>query len=585
MKRKKSNSTQRFADGMPKKKSKWSNSNNSFLSQLQALREFTAGCIGDIQYTESDLSTCLRKCGYNVQMAAEHLITGQFKATAIDADVNSQSTEIKNLNEVSNAVLARSNLNITSRNEAKRTITPDADKKSKASSLKPNKASVKRNYKSLNGCNKTTIVIEPTKWASDKRPGFTRLLLCQRWVCGFSTTRRGSIQYNEPITIHASTRVAASFSTRVNKGGDIVRFKGSRIEGTLGSDLSSILAPLLRGVDSSDNRDKESYPLIEINCKGLMEDPRLDIGMEVPLELNVFITRPNEFFALFQENSDLNTSGGSQFWSVKKVGERTTIHAKAAFNLLQWAHYSSLPDFDSSKNEAVASTGANDDGESNEDRIDDPDENTDDVAEEGNPPEWAQDLYTSHDSASYSNMRVEETEPDMLRKKGIRLRTYQRQALSWMIYREEGANTKGNQEFQKQLELLTELAAGEKGRGESGSWSHLVDDKTGVQCTVGPVLVSDDVASKSKSLDGAKDPVVHPLWQRRFLWDKNDGNDEDHESLGQVYSFYVNELLRTASKSAPNPPKECCGGVLADSMGLVSASFQVTGIINLFQQC
>ncbi len=37
---------------------------------------------------------------------------------------------------------------------------------------------------------------------------------------------------------------------------------------------------------------------------------------------------------------------------------------------------------------------------------------------------------------------------------------------------------------------------------------------------------------------------------------------------GSIYSFYVNELLHTASKSTPNPPKECSGGILADSMGL-----------------
>jgi hypothetical protein len=36
-----------------------------------------------------------------------------------------------------------------------------------------------------------------------------------------------------------------------------------------------------------------------------------------------------------------------------------------------------------------------------------------------------------------------------------------------------------------------------------------------------------------------------------------------------VYSFYVNELLKTASKDAPDPPKECVwGGIFADAMGL-----------------
>ena len=30
----------------------------------------------------------------------------------------------------------------------------------------------------------------------------------------------------------------------------------------------------------------------------------------------------------------------------------------------------------------------------------------------------------------------------------------------------------------------------------------------------------------------------------------------------------MNELLQTASKITPNPPRECSGGILADSMGL-----------------
>lgn len=575
-----------------KKKSKWSNSNNSFLSQLQTLRDFTKGCGSDIQYSESDLSNCLRQCGYNVQMAAEHLITGQYKINADETAKNSRTIDIKRLSEIKTAPAVSHNAN---NHQTKRTITPDTGKKSMASSLKTNEAAAEgitnfqSKYKSANNYIKTLSVTNNTskctpKRNNDSRSDATRMLLCHRWICGISTTRRGCIRYNEAIAIHASsTRIHttasanSSASTKIPKGADIVRFKGDRIEGTLENQLSSFLAPLLRGMDRN---NQQQLPLIQIQCKGLMEDPRLDIGMEVPLELNVYITRPHDFFALFQDDSGGTSSGASEFWNVKKT--ETSIFAKAAFDLLQWAHYSSLPKFDSNQTGAGAENGTAGvaksavGAESNDASSEEPDADSHAIAEEGNTPEWAQNLYSnSAKNVTTSNLIPEESDPLMLQKKGIQLRAYQRQALSWMIHREEEANAKGNQEFQKQLELLSELASSEQGRGESGSGSEVeMDIKDGVQCEVGPVLVSDDIASKSKSLDGAQDPVVHPLWQRRFLWEKKDKNgtcdsgDEDDTPVGTVYSFYVNELLKTASMSAPNPPRECCGGILADSMGL-----------------
>ena len=115
-----------------KKKSKWSNSNNSFLSQLQTLRDFTKGCGSDIQYSESDLSNCLRQCGYNVQMAAEHLITGQYKINADETAKNSRTIDIKRLSEIKTAPAVSHNAN---NHQTKRTITPDTGKKSMASSF------------------------------------------------------------------------------------------------------------------------------------------------------------------------------------------------------------------------------------------------------------------------------------------------------------------------------------------------------------------------------------------------------------------------------------------------------------------
>ena len=47
--------------------------NSSFLSKLEQLRNFVSDSI-----SENDVSTCLRQCSYNVNVAAEQLMTGQY---------------------------------------------------------------------------------------------------------------------------------------------------------------------------------------------------------------------------------------------------------------------------------------------------------------------------------------------------------------------------------------------------------------------------------------------------------------------------------------------------------------------------
>ena len=109
------------------------------------------------------------------------------------------------------------------------------------------------------------------------------------------------------------------------------------------------------------------------------------------------------------------------------------------------------------------------------------------------------------------------------------------------------------------MELLAELAAtSASGAAAAGSLpsSHFGNPKT-ITCECGPVLVSDEMAAKSVTIHGDVDPVQHPLWQRRFL--TTDG-------LNAAVCFYVNEVLGVASSQPPNPPRQCVGGILADSM-------------------
>ncbi|KAL3756862.1 hypothetical protein ACHAWU_005124 [Discostella pseudostelligera] len=98
------------------------------------------------------------------------------------------------------------------------------------------------------------------------------------------------------------------------------------------------------------------------------------------------------------------------------------------------------------------------------------------------------------------------------------------------------------------------------------------DEDAVASCTCGPVVVRDETVASSLEYDGsetnAENPnsrkrgkyIQHPLWQQRYLVAANDFNS--------VFAFYVNELMGIASARPPKPPKQCCGGILADAMGL-----------------
>jgi len=533
--------------------------NTSFLSQLQTLRDFTQGCT---QYSETDLSNCLRSCGHNVQVAAEKLITGQYTSSSplsgmksgffsarsgMDHSQQRGTPAAKSNSKENNHVESSYKSAVTSATGDKRlerTAKPLSEKKKSM----PTTSTVKKSTPKAK-CSVQAI-----------KGGDSGLLLCQRWICGLSTTRNGSIQYNETISIaQASSPSSSSAASKAAKGANIVRFKGNRIEGTFDTKLSSFLSPLLRGITG------ENKPLIKIVAKGLMGDDRIEIGMEVPLELNVYILQPHDFFDLFNDQVPDESKNHTEYWTGTGKSPISAI-SRAAFDLLQWAHYSSLPTFDSNNNAKGNNRSENE--EKSGDEEEDVDGKND--AEEEDAPKWAQDLYSNTPSPkgadSINQQLIEESDPIMLNKKGVHLKCYQRQALNWMIHREEHANEKNSEAFKRQLELLSELsashraAAGEDLVDTSASGSGR-NEVVGVQCAVGPVLVSNEVALEAKSLDGEEEPAVHPLWQQRFLWDK----DSDGKA---VYTFYVNELLQTASKRSPNAPRECCGGILADQMGL-----------------
>lgn len=562
---------------------------SNFLSQLQSLREFTEGCGS---FTERDLSLCLRQSGYNVQIAAEKLITGQYVSSptnnisssssssppsatvsapvssSIETEFNTRDKGYKN-DAVASLSLTSQLMNRSHRDKSdsvqdgKSHRTPIAVKDSFGTN--PNGTGV--TYAAKNIISKEVQSHSTSLPLKNQSPRFTKdidvippsgLLLCQRWVCGLSTRRNGSIQHNEPIKVFTSSNVVVKHA----KGSNIVRFKGDNIEGTLDNHLSSFLSPLLRVRNAKDESGNENeMALIGIVAKGLMEDKRIDIGMEVPLELNVYILRPQEFFSLFDEpvGHALVKKQQDNFWAAKNSG-KVTVMNKAAFDLLQWAQYSSLPNFDTNSGKADEDRENGQSGSGDEkDNMDNADTGSEENVVEEDTPDWAQDLYSKNEPPLKEELQI--TDPIMLNEKGIHLRCYQRQALNWMMYREEHASENGSKEFKEHFDLLSELSSITSSPVLNVCGGD--DSKIEVQCTVGPVIVSRELAERSRTLDGNRSNVSHPLWQKRFLWSKGpNGEGKD------IYSFYVNELLQIASKAPPNPPKQCRGGILADSMGL-----------------
>ena len=316
-----------------------------------------------------------------------------------------------------------------------------------------------------------------------------------------------------------------------------------------------------------------------------MEDTGLVIGSEVPLSLSVHIDQLVQFFDLFSAAaSAADTKPDGNDWLSKKISSKKKHKqmpplAAAAFRLLQWAQYGNVPSFTPANNPNNSSGDSDKEDDNSGSSSDDVAGNDNDCQgatsvdeeqfsqpEEENAPDWANSIIDNigaddsregpSETSTSMNVAVqlpEENDPEGLRQ-DITLRPYQQQALHWMLRRED--NLSDRNDLTKEMELLAELASSSGTAGGSAPPSHLGGSKE-ITCDCGPVLVCEEMATKSVTIHGDVDPVQHPLWQRRFL--TTDG-------FNSAVCFYVNEVLGVATSRPPNPPRQCVGGILADSM-------------------
>jgi len=151
----------------------------SIVEQLDMLRAFVGG-----DYSESDLSKSLRLAGYNVQAAAERILTGGFQSNMTASSITAAKPSVS----TTPAPMKR-----------KPVVTPKTAPKRPRSSRLP----------------------------------LSSLLLCQRWISdGVCTQRNGACDYQEELQVEVVR--------------ESLFFRGRRMQGQFPKALNACLGPLMR---------------------------------------------------------------------------------------------------------------------------------------------------------------------------------------------------------------------------------------------------------------------------------------------------------------------------------------------------
>lgn len=303
----------------------------------------------------------------------------------------------------------------------------------------------------------------------------------------------------------------------------------------------------------------------------------------IPLYGSVWIQNPPHFFAILDNSPVAATSTYSQQFfateaSTKAISKRKTKMTlmEVAFSLLEWAHYGRP------LAELIENYGGNEnaimDSEEEEEEedvmiVDESHEGIVEFQNEEEMPEWAQDVVHG------KSPDMEDDEMDTPKGLQVELRPYQKQALYWMTQQEAKVS---NHWRSDQLQLLKELAQ-MTSQNKSPPNKSTPPRNSGLYifCDCGPVLV--DVSSvsappvasipvsyfetphaglKMLTTPKKKDDDTHPLWERHFLC---------NATKSHAVSYFVQPFLRRATSMSPPAPSPCRGGILADSMGLVSS--------------
>ena len=595
--------------------SKSTASSMTIVEKLKILRSLNCG------FSESDLSNCLRQSGYRVDVAAERLVTGEYRPMKKSSNNNQLYHRGARATTTERAISSSNNTNANARQAAaafqqhryssstpppsniapgtKDHLTPCAQKKAKhTSGMLTSSSSILVTPKTTSAHKKTKDgeIIETDNW-----------LLCQRWVSdAVNLQRGGACDYLEEfhVLVEQLSSQTASSSFNAPKA---LRFRSGsrRMDGSFPRHLS-FLGPLLRN------------HLIRVKATALMEEQRLPIGAQVAFSLSVWLVDPIKFFAVFDDSSIRNshapsyskqffatvaakTNANNKNWRGPANGSSLKSCRDAAFSMLQWAQYGKLP---SSPRPETCADNQNDNNHNhdeekygeesvelnNENDEIDIDTQTSAVSisakeEDAAIPHWAREVLVGnngHNDEKKGDVEsvgeggdCDTSEKEMVTplgfREGIQLRPYQKQSLYLMTQREKIFGSGRNQ----LLHLLHELSNESFKTANMGSKEDhevcVLGSRKEISCDCGPVLVDTnrvDAQSVSKALavgnldydkcHSKEQELNHPLWERRFLC---------NEKRTKALSFYVQPSFRNAAAEPPPPPLPCRGGILADSMG------------------
>lgn len=492
--------------------------------QLKLLREF----VGTSVYTETSLVDCLRQANYNVERAADMLLTGSYRPSKSNnhSTISISSTNVKRSSQ---------------KPMAKPSEVP-APAGTSISHIRPRKPSPIPTTTPRVSLESQYSIPDHVDYDQDVDSNKQAWLLAERWISEcLCNCRHGTIRYREVLTL-----------THTKTGPPCIRFKGNAAEGTLPVSLATLMVPLLRYPDEyhkdAPGNPSHSKPLLLLRAESLYEDNHLSTGSLVPIRLRIYLPNPREFFALFSQDTDGAVEQATNCNLFERRGaknKRRLPITEAAFGLLQYAEYGDVPQFDL----PVVNY------EEVEEEISD-EVQEDDESEVVN--EEAKELDNQVLSKALDSKQLPEADDPPGFAPGITLRPYQRQALYWMRQRETRGESRAEQD--EQLALIRAMADydSDKHRVER-PYASEKENRATISCDCGPVMVSEQAKTRSRTIDGHVNPASHPLWQQRFL---------ASPSMKETLTFYVNEIFRVATHQPPEPPKSCSGGILADEMGL-----------------
>jgi len=255
----------------------------SIVENLGMLRSFVA----NDAFSETDLSTCLRQAGYNVELAAERLMTGQFqprKRQKVQIQSTPPNTAMTTMTTATTTMTmthlmtprASRTGSVATNTRKPRPVTPKTPSPSSASMAV--RSSTKHHPTIHSSAAAGTSAKSDTARSSSSFDKDSSWLLCHRWISdGICLQRNGGMAYQESLQVEHS--VATTFpkapstttttTTTMATTATTVRFRGHKILGQFPKHLSPMLGPLLEA------------QLIQVGAQALMEERCLPTGADV----------------------------------------------------------------------------------------------------------------------------------------------------------------------------------------------------------------------------------------------------------------------------------------------------------------